>query len=740
MSNFFPRCENGNARWRKMSRFPMRTMSFAALALMLSAAQDLHGAPQDESLSLEIRFRNGTVLHARSADIVVSFRQVSVVGEISELSLPLSKIRRVRLTTSTAGELVASILRLVDELGDNDYHTRNNAETELVERGLPYLTLLEQHSQLSEPEARYRLARVIDHLKHERDDRKLPAVLEFDQLELADGSVLEGDLGQLDLGVAWRGQPLKTDRSLCEVILVSAASETTTPAARETPADRTLTSIDNFLTAGEPRSGIRFVNFETMNGGVEIGSQLKDPVNGLFDRNGCLFSCDTPSGVVVISPYKFRQGISRKNSIANRYPDPEKGSTINFKGQMRIRFCDPDHPSIPAAVHAAGANMEITRPKEKTVIEAFNSAGHVIGTAMSSRSPGSFVGLSSGRPIVALRASHNYYLYPQLTNDDFAIDDLCFEEPVPAPELNPVPAGNTNFVVVTRNEERLVIAAPRADGQALGISLEMAPDEQAFDLPLEEIDWLLGPQSQLPACAATDRRAMMLVDGSVVHVPLEGLACLANSDLVLENAAIIGCWNASVFCRYPLPSDFEKGNTVVALPLHRVAGPGEVDWSANTATLQLDKSTTLRQAIPEHEVFKAESPAVAGDLMVVAVPLNLSDPAEQAAALARLVATTKENAKSAEKQAEKEDAPAVAEMPEMTVRISEISNVWLAVPPEREAGTGLLRLNDGQQFVLGGKSGFVFKSISSDEIVIAHGEHELRFPMSALHALQFPPH
>jgi hypothetical protein len=715
----------------------LKRMALFAVAIVI--AGDVEATQQEDSVSVEVRFRNGTVLRTVAPDSLVPFRQVSDTGEISEMSLSLSEIQHIRLTTSTAGELVAGILRLVDQLNDQSFHIRNSAETQLVERGLPYVTLLEQHARFAEPEGKYRLARVLDHLKNDRDDKRLPSVLEFDRLDMVDGRVMEGDLGQLDFGFSWRGQQLKTDRSHCQVIVIAKSPMESTSGPPAAIADRLLTSIENFLTANEPRPGTKFINFETINGNVAISSQLKEPVDNLFDRYGARFSSDNPGGTVIVSGYKFKQGVSRQNSICTLYVDPGTGKSVKYKGPLRIRFCEPDHPSMPAAVHSVGANMEIV-DKGKTVLEAFNSAGHVIGTVMSSKDRSSFLGISSRVPIVALRASHNYYLFPDTRNDDFAIDDLCFEEPAPAPELNPVAAGNGDFVVVSRNRDRMAIGAPQFEGVALNASLTMAHTEQPFSLPLEEIEWLLGPQTQLPACEHSDRRAVMLADGSVVHVPQEGLASLANSELVLDPAGIIGGWNASVFARYPTQSDFEKGNVVVALPLHRVVGQGSIDWNADNLTLQLDKSTTLRQAMPDHELFQAEKPTIPADLAAVTVPMNLCDLARQAAAHSQWAAASKGNSKSADKQNNKaDDSPEEPEIAEMTLRISEISNVWLAAPPEREAGTGLLRLNDGQQFVLGGKSGFVFKSISTDEVVIGHGEHVLRFPMSNLHALQFPP-
>ncbi|MGI9519478.1 MAG: hypothetical protein ACR2NP_20670 [Pirellulaceae bacterium] len=72
-----------------------------------------------------------------------------------------------------------------------------------------------------------------------------------------------------------------------------------------------------------------------------------------------------------------------------------------------------------------------------------------------------------------------------------------------------------------------------------------------------------------------------------------------------------------------------------------------------------------------------------------------------------------------------------------TIDLTESHSIWTGVPPNRSASTGLLRTADGQQFVLGGGSGFELVSTEGQTITIRRGDQELSFDVQNIYALDF---
>ncbi len=669
----------------------------AVLALVAGPALPIvaRAGGQSDDPSFYLQMRDGGIIQASSAEQAIVWKSVAIDGEVTRSDIQLSQIRSLQLAETPASVQVAEIRRLVNELADDDYHKRHLAEQQLGVEGLPFVTIIEQFRNHSEPEARYRIARVLKRLKTETDNSQVPAVIQFDRLETLDGRTLEGDIGDWSFRGTWRNYPVEGNRGNCSGLAVDSPVrlDATPPDASRPIRVNPVISADHFIDDTAPRPGIRMATFETGNNDVTLVKEIKEPVEQMFSFLGCLLRCETENGNVIISGYKFKKGISRLNSVSNLYRDPESGKMTRYSGVMRIEFCLPGQPMIPAGVTAAGLGTEIVAP-EHTVVQAWNSAGHVVGLTWSASERNSFMGFDSNTEIAWLTVSANEFLQVDKLNRDFAVDDLCFTQPLfYADVVHPDPGASLS-AIVTRDGNRVLArsVAFSPDGQSVEANVTTGA-AGSVSIPVADIRSITGHYPESAATESLPGLSVMTQDGSVLHVNPAGLTAVDSPDQVLPAGEVIGYWKPDQPARYPNPDDFRHGSLVVVQPLERVALDGVIDWTAGTVDFDLTNGKTIRQ-----------SPGPGGDPFEIseAIPAGI----RRAGAGAHPV--------------------------------TDFSNVWLAPPVNRASGTGLLRTADGQQFVLGGSSGFQLQELQGDRVSVGRAGHSLAFSMADVVVLQFP--
>lgn len=690
--------ENGNRLLRtdKINAEMIRTiLVIAALSFGNSGTLNAISPFQDSGTSFQLKMRDGTLIGATCKDESVMWKSVSHSGEVTQSKIRLHDVKSITFATESASEQVAAVRKLLNSLNDDDYRIRNEAESKLVSEGHPFLSIIEKFPGHSEPEAKYRLARVLDRLKNERDDVAIPSVLQFDVLETTDGQRLEGDIGDWALVAQWNNVTISADRNNCSEISSSTGSlvNPQLPSPGVPVTGQSVTSIDYFLENGKPRPGTTFVDFETGNGNLALPSGIKDPVERLFSFAGCLFHCDTNDGNVIISSYKFKRGVSRSNSLCNLHYDPVLEKTTRFTGVMRIEFCVPGQPETPAGVVAAGLGAEIVVPKQ-TLVEAWNSAGHVIGLTWAVEERNSFLGTVSSEPIVALTVGANRFLNLEKVNEDYAIDDLCFSKPVAVPDLNRFDEKSIS-VIITESGDRLMVDSITFQADESRLEFALGMNRQTISLPMDEISWIIGPQHGLPRSPQFDGVSVMTRDGSVIHTSFPGLMAIDNPGLEIPEDEVIGVWNPSTPARYPRSGDFSLGNAVVVRPMNRIAGNATLDWNSGSVDFDLNTATTIRQSMLPGSESDETSVTELIDLEVEPFEGN-------------------------------------------SFNINELTNLWTAMPKLRSTGTGLLRTADGQQFVLGGESGFLLSGADGTTVTISRDGQTLSFELNQIYALEFP--
>ena len=684
-------------------------MRFLSIAVMLLVAPGMVSATPRVQVSetpFQVTMRDGTMIRVTCSDESVLWKTVSMTGDVVESQLGLDEIKSITFARESASEQVSAIRKLIDSLNDDDYRARNEAESKLVTTGLPFIDIIEQFRGHTEPEAKYRLARVLDRLKNESDETVIPTSLQFDTLETTDGRIMEGDIGDWSLPGRWNDMEVNADRKNCSGIAVATneMNHATRDSAGEPVTSSNITSINHFLDNQKPKPETTFVDFQTGNDKVALHFGIKEPVGKFFTFAGCLLQCDSFGGDVVISGYKFKKGISREISLCNLYVDPDSGKSTRYNGVLRIEFCVPGQPGMAAGVHAAGTGAEIVVPKQ-TLVEAWNSAGHVIGLTYATDEKNSFLGAKSNETIIALTVGANRYLNLEKINEDYAIDDLCFSKPIAVYDLNRV-GGDGTSVIITRDGNRLMVDSIKFQSDEPRIDFVLKVNQQSSSLPVANINWIVGPQDGLPTSRQFDGISVMTGDGSVIHTSSTGLVSIDNPELVIPADQVIGVWNPLTPARYPRPDDFENSNTVVVRPLQRIASSANLDWAKGTVEFDMENSTTIRQTV------RAD-----------AQPAN--GPEES---------TTFADSKAQTVIEDFEVVPVAG----TSFRIAELGNVWTAAPSLRAEGTGLLRTNDGQQFVLGGTSGFSLTKIDGTVVTISRDGQSLSFELTQIYALEFP--
>lgn len=654
-------------------------------------------------------------MRVTAPDSSFEWKTVAADGTITQNEFKVSDIKSLKFTVSPASDEVARIRGLVAQLASDDYRERHAAERTLLDEGKPFEKVIEQAQDHKEPEVRYRVDRILSHLKKKKQDNVTRFSIDFDILELKDGRTLEGDIGDWALKGTWNDIEVALDRSNCHLVMDQLPFRTWSETDAETTTVKSRSIFDEFeifnqqqledekIIVGEIKEGYELASFDKGARGEKMVSDRDFDVGNLFIHRGCLLSCETHNGIVVISGYKFKKSRSRQRSIGNFYVEPQKKKKTSYQGVMRIDFCIPGNGQVPATVNLAGVFTEIVIP-EHTMMEAYNAAGHVIGLTYSARDKTSFLAVRSHEPIAYLKVSANHHLNVEKLNKDFAIDDLSYTPPVAAPELNFTDLageGATQIVVVTRDNQRLLAKSIQFNAAEAKLDVESVTEGIAdFSVPLDQVVWISMPQSRTINPPADDGVYVMLTDGSVLHCRFEqSLVSTLNPELEIETDSIIGIWNSNAVCRYPQHDDFEHGSVVAVRPLNRIAFQGgEFDWNNGRFDYQLEDARNIKQAMLSDETPTLTEVALIAHL---GIPENEPDPGN------------------------------------IFFDESDIS-VWKSEPPVRAPGTGLLRTNDGQQFVLGGESGFELGDLDGDKLSVSRGLTSVTFALSDIHTLNLP--
>ena len=286
-----------------------------------------------------VMFRDGTVLRLKLPDVQIPWRRVAIDGQVTDEALPLSRVGQLTFVTTPATEQVATVRRMIADLGAPIYRRRVEAQIKLIERGAKFRTILEiSQKQIEDFEARWRLKEVLDALDAQGGGAE-SIKADYDELiPLGADAPVEGDVGDWSLRTAYRGGEVVLDRHTLRAIQAAPLEFSATAEPPVVIANRIEQDKDELF----PRDPVR-IDFQRGPRGESFAKG--DDIRNTFVPLGCTFASSQPGSTITIDVYNVG-GRSGGNCAANREP--------RFQGTMTIRFCLPGNERAPAGVRYVG--------------------------------------------------------------------------------------------------------------------------------------------------------------------------------------------------------------------------------------------------------------------------------------------------------------------------------------------------------------------------------------------------
>ena len=601
-------------------------------------------------------------------------------GTMQQQRINLADIERLILSDSPASKQVAEIRRYLSMLQGPNFLDRELAEEKLSDSnvGGRFVSLIKSESDHPKLEVRYRIERILDRLKNSKNE----TISEFDVLVMKNGNRLEGDAGDFQLDCRYREQPVSLSREAIRLI----ARPRSLPQPVNNDANVQVEVFHrhegNFFQPGQT-----LIDFETAPGGSELGRNTD--VSNVFVPDGLLLDSEK-EGFVGISGYGFKfKTLPPKNNSICVFETVGRSYPVRFKGVMEMRFCMPNQCSVVAGVHEIGFFMARVTHSRDFIVEAYNSDGQILAYVESSDQNCVFAGIKSTEPITLVRILSNPYLFRIRRNidEDFAVDQLCFSPPVPivnAKDAEP-------DVLSLRNGD--LLKTQSFDLSADGISLEVNSIDQRIRIPAADIKTFHFGNSPVPPNIANRQWAVMLDDRSVLNVePGKSYLSSLFGGLKFTPDQITGIWFAANQVRFPFKDDFKDSKPVMVFPTCRLV-PDDLEFVRQGYTWgQAEKIEQELRLNDENEDDEAEDPTPNVDSV-------------------DYVESSPEN----------------------------IPTMWIKAPRGQPVGSGMLRLVDGQQLVLGGSSGFQISDIKEDSISVSLPDGRTQaFPLKQLLSIEFP--
>lgn len=664
--------------------------------LSFAAGEDEQHATTEHTLSSTVawlEFRNGSIIECQIENQSIPWITVQRSGQTSTDTITLNKVQSVFFTLEPASEQVARTRRLIDRLNAADFHERNQAEQTLVAECGPFIEVIKaSREKLTEPEARFRLERVLKELSSATLIK-----LELDIIRV-DGKIIEGDAGDWQVKGRIGGTEFSLDRNRLRNIYFENPFPNLLPLGtnpnQALQREYFTNHVGHFYMPSQTH-----ITFDKDQHGKSVQRTLNQNAHELFAFQGVKLRSELPGWQIVVAGYRFLRGLSKENSIGTYYHDEATNSRQRYTGVTEVTFCDPNESRLSATVDSAGLFLEIVSPRQH-IFEAYNSAGHRIGLVEThGEEKTSFLGLKTNDRISRLRILPNHHLnLPKAEqNEDYAIDDLCIADLTRASDVNP----SDQYLVMFHSGEHLFCSQVELDDQKVTVRDSAFGDELTLSFDLSKVLSILGPNHashnsrQAGASAADDAAttnhdgfSVMLNDGSIVNATsANGMHIESNQFGKLDWSQATGIWSGKT-AYYPMTDVIANDNAVAVYPIREI--------QIASYEIKQDQFHAGPDALKIHEQN---------------ADLGLGDPIPSADSL--------------------RDG--------LTFQFSEAPSLWFNQPPTSNERAGLLRLKDGQQFLFGDDSAlFTLDRIDVSAITISYNGHTGTYGLDEVSAFRLP--
>ena len=748
----------------------------------------------------QLSLNGGSVITVDVSGLTIDWTDVSENGDMEKRSVPFSDVKQLLLSKAPASKQVAEIRRYLNLLANDDYLKRESAEEKLSdpEIGGRFKSLIKNRSRKAGAfEVRYRIKRILGRLD---DQTELPNS-EFDRLTLKDGSVFEGDAGDLVINCDFRGNKSSFTRNDLRLISTPIAPPKLLAADSKIEV-RMFHGHEELIDEDEGEDVERtpyfyldhqvVVDFDNAPNGAEL--QRHANINDTFVPFG--LRLDTPKiGYMGISgyPFKFAPLPVSDNSICvtetiGSYPK-------RFKGIAEVRFCLPNQAAVPAGVLEFGVFIARVNHSRDLLLEAYNADGELLaGVESSSQNQGRqrgcvFSGVKANEPITKVRILSNPYLFrlDRTPDIDFAMDSMCFSPPVPVS----TPADSRPGVIRLKNGDLLKgveistilkaeylklidetaaqnlkleglgelfiqLVAPETEmvfEKALKERLETAEDPKLKEVLKElESGWEKRPEvpknpvkNSLKRLNAKMFETIKILDDKTISIQVSLDETMTLPLAELQTIRFANELDGSLGKNQKLKFGANRSgpNTWTAILKDRstlFVEPGE-KLTSTTFNLNFDiediaalKTSKNPTRYPEADDFDNGKHVlvfptcrIASDNMKFSKAGFEWDPTDQK--LQQPVSYDEE---------EEDPTPDFHSIKYAKATPESTPTVWLAPPTGQLAGTGKLRLTDGQQLTLGSENGFQIASFDKRSVVLSVGGKETRIPIEKVLSIEFP--
>lgn len=650
----------------------------ALIPLGLVILQTLAGQAHLKAEEFKISLQSGSLITVDVTTPTLKWTRVSNSGESSAETIQIANLERVILSESPVGVRVEIIRQLIADLADNSYQKRKTAEDRLSEAETAghFQEMLQSNLDHPNFEVRYRIQRILKKLE---DQDSITQENQFDRLFFMDGTMAEGDLGDLRLESFYRGRPLTLKRE--QIAMIS------TP--RDEPVVKSVGKKIDVQIFHQPQNIFYRVDqtriaFEKSPGGEEL--RRPADVSQTFVPVGLKLGTEQ-KGFVGISGYGFKFG-PEKRASGNSICVYETVGTYSkrFKGVMEMRFCMPNQSSVAAGVREFGMQMARVNHSRDFIVEAYNADNQLLASVESSDEPCVFSGIKSTQPIAKIRILSNPYLFriDRAIDEDYAVDSVCFSVPVPIDSLTKkdkpsVTLANGDLLEINK----ITLSGPEA-------ILVNPVGGQDFELGFDEIQSINFNHS-----FEKDRKSKtwtaMISDGSMLSLnPGNPMTSTLFPNIQLQPENITGLWLSRNPSRFPMMSDFQKGKNVIVFPTCRII-PDSIAFSEAGFS------------------WPKDSEKIVQDLRIEGDEKDQDDP-----------------------------TPDVDRVTYATASAESSPTVWLQPPHSTPSNQGRIILADGQQLILNGDLKFQLTEIQSDKITISIGDEVATIPLDQIRVIEFP--
>jgi len=478
----------------------------------------------------EVEFRDGTRLPLELNDLVFSMRKAEA-PDAPPLELRLSDASEIQFSSVPPFERGRQVLRLIRQLGADDFGLREQAVARLREIAGGFESTLQNALETTvDPDLDWRMQLVLRTLAPSDG-------AEFDTI-ISPGVTLRGEIAPWSATAVYRGATVELSRKY-----VRAIRQPANPVAGIDEAEfRAFTKPPRELAEHFPN----VIDFETAADGTELGSG--ESVEDEFVRMGVRFSTSIGDSYVGAVKYVVEGGSG-----------DQAAATIEplFHGTVSARFHPPGSPNVAAGVRFVSCRLAVVE-RGGTALVAFNAFGDEIGRATVEAGPHAYLGVASDEPIARVAIVPD----PDL-DTDYTFDDFTFSRPealidAPHPKHFTLKSSDGARIVCRRfnlaEAGRLLTTRPAA-----GFPAELG-------LPLTDVTSIMPATGSRDATPVADNAIWgTFADGSTVLLE-RGKRSLTVAGIDVRDLPLLALWSAGVPLQEPrAPLEIPQGGVAMLL-------------------------------------------------------------------------------------------------------------------------------------------------------------------------------